>query len=318
MTIRPRVVFFGTPPFALPFLQVLLAESEVVAVVTQPDRAAGRGQSVVAPPAKTLAISHKIPVWQPQSPRREPLPPFMAGIDIDLGFVVAYGHILPPSILQLPRLGCVNAHASLLPRWRGASPIAAAIAAGDRETGVCLMQMDQGMDTGAVLATVRTPIDSSETTGALSSRLAELGASLLQRSLPALLAQQLVPVPQETSPPSVARKLRKEDGEIDWSAPARRVDAQARAMTPWPGAFAYVDGQRWMIRRSHVAAEDVHSTPPGTIVDGRDVGLLVACGVGFLALDEVQRDGKRTMNAAEFLQGHRHCIGRRFAAHPRH
>lgn len=299
----------------MPFLQTLLDVAPPVAVITQPDRPAGRGQEDAAPAVKRCALAAGLPVWQPTSLRDARWHEAFASLALDLAIVVAFGRILPPGTLATPRLGCVNAHASLLPRWRGAAPIAAAIAAEDSETGVCLMQMEAGLDTGPLLAQARTAIGEHETAGELTLRLATLGAELLRRSLPALLAGELTPVPQPSVGITLAAKLSKEAGSIDWRRPAAQLAAQVRAMSPWPGAYTMYGEQRLILHRCQAVTLPETTALPGTVLQATAQAWHVACGQGVLALEEVQKPGKRRMSASEFLAGNRdRASGLRFGS----
>lgn len=306
-----RAVFFGTPAFAVPSLAALLEVADVAAVVTQPDRRAGRGMKLRPPPVKQLALERGLDVWQPTKVRTADFAERLRALEADVALVVAYGRILPRAVLDAPRLGCVNVHASLLPRWRGAAPINWAIAAGDRESGVCLMQMDEGMDTGPVLACERTPIGAQETAGELSERLSELGAAIVRGELPRYVAGELSPTPQDHDAATHAPLLDKEHGRIDWSEPARVVHDRIRGMLPWPGAFTTVDGSRVKVHRTHLVHEDEVSAEPGALVRADAHGIEIACGRGLLAIDELQLEGKRRVTAAEFLTGHRWPEGTR-------
>jgi len=297
----PRLVFAGTPEFARASLEALLeAGFPPVAVLTQPDRPAGRGRRLTASPVKSAAGTAGIPVLQPVTLRDPGAVRDIAACRADLMIVVAYGLMLPQAVLELPRLGCLNVHASLLPRWRGAAPIQQAILAGDRETGVCLMQMDAGLDTGPVYASAALTIGADETAGELHDRLAVLGARLLVESLPSILCGEIAAVPQDEGGASYAAKLRKEDACLDWQAPATELGRRVRAYNPVPGAWFGFAGERITCWRAAVLADDCG--PAGVIVAaGRD-GVDVACGEGVLRLLEVQRPGRRPIRAAEFAR----------------
>jgi len=310
-----RVLFMGTPEFAVPALRRLLESYQVVGVVTQPDRPAGRGQKVQMSPVKGLALAHGLPVLQPRSLRKDPVAiQAITKLRPDLIVVAAYGLILPQPVLDLPPHGCLNIHASLLPRWRGPAPIPAAILAGDEETGVTLMRMDAGMDTGPILAQRRTPIRPDDTTASLSERLAELGADLLAETLPGWLKGEIAPQPQDEAQATVCGLIRKEDGQIDWTRPAVLIERQVRAYHPWPGAFTFWRGQQLKVLRAggatalHARLAD-HS--PGTVIlVDRTPGVIT--GEGVLLLEEVQLAGKRAMPAQAFVQGYRDFVGSRF------
>ncbi len=311
---RPRAIFFGTPAFAVPCLVALTEVADVALVVCQPDRPAGRGLKLRPPPTKELALARGIPVLQPTKVRTASFAGELAALEADVGVVVAYGRILPRAVLDAPRLGCVNVHASLLPRWRGAAPIQWAVVHGDAETGVCLMQMDEGMDTGPVLSCDRTPIDPDETAGELSERLAALGAALLSRDLDAFVGGRLEPRPQDEAGATRAPLLRKADGRVDFRASARAVHDRVRGMTPWPGAFAHIDGARVKIHRTHVVVDEGGRGAPGEIVRADRHGIEVACGRGTVAIDELQLEGKRRVAAGQLLAARSWTEGMRFEA----
>ena len=296
-----RIVFAGTPDFSVPPLQALLGSShQVVAVYTQPDRPAGRGRKLAASPVKQAAVEAGVPVHQPPSLKDDTAVEELAALKPDLMIVVAYGLLLPQRVLDIPRLGCVNIHASLLPRWRGAAPIQRAILAGDRSTGVAIMRMEAGLDTGPVYLMRETEIGPRETGGALHDRLSMLGAEALTDALPGIAAGTLPPVPQDDAGAVYAKKIEKAEGEIDWRAPAHAIDRQIRAFNPWPVAFTTHEGQPLRIWE----AEPLPSTAPGTpglvVAEGRD-GIDVATGDGWLRISLIQAPGKRPMSAAEFL-----------------
>jgi methionyl-tRNA formyltransferase len=309
---RARAIFFGTPEFAVPTLRALCEVAEVVLVVTQPDRPKGRGMKLAPPPVKELALSLGIPVEQPTKVRTPDFAERLRALKADVAVVVAYGRILPAGVLAAPRLGCVNVHASLLPKLRGAAPIQWSIVRGERETGVCLMQMDEGLDTGPVFARRSLSIGPDETTAELSERLSALGAELLRDELPHYLAGERPPVAQEHALATLAPILRKEDGAVDWSRPAAQLHDLVRGFSPWPSAYTFVAGLRLKLHRTQVVEGQGE---PGTILSaGRD-GIVVACAGGALRLLEVQAEGARRMTAAEFLVGHKLEPGARFQAH---
>ncbi|SEO88424.1 methionyl-tRNA formyltransferase [Aquisalimonas asiatica] len=312
MSDKARIAFAGTPDFAVPPLRVLLASGhDVVGVWTQPDRPAGRGRKPRPSPVKAVALDHGIPVHQPQSLRSEHDRAALDAARPDLVVVVAYGLLLPRSVLDLPPAGCVNLHASLLPRWRGAAPIQRALLAGDDETGVCLMRMEAGLDTGPVYACVRTPITADDTGGSLHDRLAELGAGLLHDNLRALLDGSLTPAPQPDEGVTYARKLDKAEARIDWQASASALARQVAAFNPWPVAETDWAGDRLRIWRA-AALPAASDALPGTVVAaGRD-GIDVACGEGCLRLLELQAPGARPMPVASFMNGRHLAVGTRF------
>jgi methionyl-tRNA formyltransferase len=307
---RARAIFFGTPEFAVPALASLHEIADVVLVVTQPDRPKGRGMKLAPPPVKQLAEQLSIPIVQPTKLRTPEFAASLREVNADVALVVAYGRILPTAVLTAPRLGCLNVHASLLPKLRGAAPIQWAIVRGERETGVCLMQMDEGLDTGPVLAHASLPIAPDETAGELSPRLAALGAELVRAQLSRVIAGELRATPQEHAQATLAPLLRKEDGEIDWTQPARAIHDLARGFAPWPSAYTALEGARLKLLRTRVIDEHTPHAQAGEIVVQRDA-IVVRCGQGSLALLELQLEGARRLTAAEFLVGHRLAEGTR-------
>lgn len=256
-------------------------------------------------------------VMQPRKVRTADFARVLHDLNADVGVVVAYGRILPAAVLEAPRLGCVNVHASLLPRWRGAAPIQWAIALGDSQTGVTLMKMDEGMDTGAILATEATDVGSAETAGALSDRLSVMGAGLLRRALPRYLAGELEPEPQDASAATSAPLLSKSDGIITWSRSAVEVDQRIRGMTPWPGAFTEADSRRLKILRARPLTLDPDDRQPGTVIALAKDGILVACGKGVLAIDELQESGRKPVTAEQFIAGRGLAVGQRLGTEER-
>lgn len=303
-----RLLFFGTPEFAVPSLQILLDRGEeVAAVVCQPDRPAGRGQRLTPPPVKVLAESAGVPVLQPEKLRT---PEALAGLRAyapDLIVVAAYGKILSADLLRLPPRGCINVHASLLPRYRGAAPIQWAILRGETVTGVTIMQMDEGMDTGAMLLQRSLAIGNDETYGELQERLARLGAEALSEALDALARGDLAATPQDHAGATMAPKIEKEQGRIEWSRPAEETARQVRAFNPWPSAFTSANGQPLKIHRATAAAGDGSAA----VVVAIHPELVVACGEGVLRLAEVQPGGKQRMSGAAFARGARLAPGDR-------
>ena len=310
MTQTLRIVFFGTPDFAVPSLQALLAgDDAVVGVVCQPDRPAGRGQQLSAPPVKVVAVQAGVPVLQPEKVRTAAFLDELRQWAPDLIVVAAYGRILPKPVLELPPHGCINVHASLLPKYRGAAPIQWAMLRGEVETGVTIMQMNEGMDTGDIRLQRATPIGAEETYGALQARLAVLGAEALREALVRLKAGTLPRVPQRDADMTLAPMLSKEDGRIDWSQAAVDIARGVRALHPWPSAFTVLDGKLLKIHRAHPTAVPGAATV-GTVV-GVDAGIAVATGAGTLVLDEVQLEGRKRLSAAEFARGGQVRIGAR-------
>jgi len=301
-----RLVFFGTPEFALPSLTALIGTGyELVAVVTQPDRQRGRGRRLLPTPIKEEALRHGLPVLQPLRVREEPFIKELREVNPDLIVVVAYGQILPPDIIHMPRMGCINLHASLLPKYRGAAPINWAIINGEKKTGVTTMLMDEGMDTGPVLLQKEVDIREDDTAGTLSKRLADEGARLLTITIDAIQKGEIKPVPQ-SGEPSYAPPLKKADGLIDWSMPASRLHNFIRGVTPWPGAYTFLDNRRLkIIEASPVDGEG----RPGFIESlGKDE-LLIGTGKGLLSIYKIQIEGRPIMDIRSFLQGHRLKVG---------
>ena len=296
-----RIVFAGTPDFAVPSLRAAAQRSEVVAVYTQPDRPAGRGRELQLSPVKREALVRGIPVLQPESLKGALAGDALRALQPDLLVVVAYGLILPKAILGIPRMGCWNVHASLLPRWRGAAPIQRAIEAGDHDTGVCLMQMEAGLDTGPVLLSQRLAIGPEETGGQLHDRLAALGAQTLADGLGLLRAgMRPVPQPQPDAGVTYARKLDKAEARLDWTQPAAQLARKVRAFNPWPMADALLAGERVRVHGA-VAIDAAPAAVPGRILAaGRD-GIDVACGEGALRIRVLQREGGRAITAADYL-----------------
>jgi methionyl-tRNA formyltransferase len=296
-----RIVFAGTPEFAVPCLRAAAECGEVVAVYTQPDRPAGRGRQVSMSPVKVEALARDLPVYQPVSFKSLESRRQLQALEPDLMVVVAYGLILSPSVLSIPRLGCWNVHASLLPRWRGAAPIQRAIEAGDEVTGVCLMQMERGLDTGPVLLSLNTPIGLEDTTPSLQERLAALGAQVLSDGLKRLREGTPLPVePQSEAGAVYARKLGKEESKLDFNRSAEELDRQLRAFQPWPGGEALVDGERLRIHEARALPLE-HKHAPGTLLAASRAGLDIACGKGALRLLRVQRDGGRPIAIGDYL-----------------
>lgn len=298
------IVFAGTPEFALPPLKVLLqSQHRVVAIYTQPDRPAGRGRKLVPSPVKQLAQEHGITVRQPKNFKQAADQAALDELAADLMVVVAYGLILPAAVLQAPRLGCVNIHASLLPRWRGAAPIQRALQAGDAETGISIMQMEQGLDTGPVLLMKHCPIADGDTGGSLHDRLSLLGGEALAEALPGIAAGSLKPQPQDDAYACYANKLDKQEAVIDWQQAAALLERQVRAFNPWPVAETGLDGARLRIWEA-VALQEQSVVAPGTVVSAGRQGIDVATGDGVLRVVKLQLPGKKALPAADFLNAH--------------
>lgn len=298
--MRPRIVFMGTPEFAVGSLEACLDVGEVVAVVTQPDKPKGRGQEIAISPVKALALARGLPVLQPPKIRGTTFHEEIRALRPDVGVVTAYGKILPQELLDAPAQGCVNVHASLLPRFRGAAPIQWAIAAGDPVTGVCLMKMDAGLDTGPVIDRRELPILPDDTAASMHDKLSRLGAALIRESLPRYLRGELAPVPQPSEGVVLAPLIEKEDGRLDFTRPAAELERRARAFFPWPGTFTTLGGKMLKVLRARVGAG---KGAPGEVLAAGPDGIEVACGEGSLVLLEVQPEGKRAMSARELLAG---------------
>ncbi|MGA6097813.1 methionyl-tRNA formyltransferase [Stutzerimonas marianensis] len=298
-----RIVFAGTPEFAAQHLQALLdANRQVVAVYTQPDRPAGRGQKLMPSPVKQLAQSRGIPVLQPSTLRAPEAQAELAALQADLMVVVAYGLILPQAVLDLPRLGCINSHASLLPRWRGAAPIQRAIEAGDSESGVTVMQMEAGLDTGPMLLKVTTPISAIDTGGSLHDRLATLGAQALVEAVAALEAGTLVGEVQDDALATYAHKLNKEEARLDWTRPAVELERRVRAFHPWPICHAGLDDATLKVHAARAAAGQ---GTPGQILEASREGLEIACGEGSLLLTRLQLPGGKPLDFGDLFNSRR-------------
>lgn len=311
---RYRTVFMGTPEFAVPTLARLLAEQDVVGVFTQPDRPSGRGQRAAAPPVKQLAETEGVPVFQPASLRKDPSAmAALTELAPDVVVVAAYGLLLPRAVLEAAPGGALNVHASLLPRWRGAAPVAYAILNGDAETGVTIMRMDVGLDTGPMLARRAGPILPEDSAGRLTERLADWGAELLAETLPRWLAGEIQPEAQDDALATFAPRLESTAGWLDWREPATALARRVRAMNPWPGAFTLLDGARLKVHAATPMAGDGSSDQvPGTVVtlDGLPA---VTTGAGLLRLDVVQAPGGRALPGADFTRGRRGFVGARLA-----
>lgn len=312
-----RVVYFGTPGFAVPTLEHLInSRHRVVGVVTQPDRPRGRGQQVTAGPVKALAVAQGLPVFQPEKLSRELFEADLTSLNADIGVVAAYGKILPDWLLATPRLGLINVHASLLPKYRGASPIHRAVMSGDAETGVTIMRVVKALDAGAMIAVARVPIGRDDTTTLVESRLSIRGAELLVETLDAIEAGTAVEQPQDESLVTYAPKIAKTEGAIDWTQTAPQIHNQVRGLWPWPHAYSYLSGLRYIVHRSRLSPAPSSGAAPGTIVTASALeGLHVACGHGTtLELLDIQLEGKRVISARDAMASKTLSTGARFTA----
>jgi methionyl-tRNA formyltransferase len=300
-----RVVFFGTPQFAVPTLTHLLASShQVVGVVTQPDRPRGRGQKVSESPVKAVALEHGLPLIQPVTLRQPEVAASLRSWQPDLGVVAAYGRIIPPDILSLPRLGMINVHASLLPKYRGAAPVHRAVIDGESETGVNIMRVEEMLDAGPMLAKVRRPIDPDETADVVERDLAELGAPLLVSVVDRMSEGDVPSERQDFMVCSYAPKITREEGLIDWTLPAIYIHNRVRGLYPWPHAYTYLGGHRLIVLRTHVE-DGASEADPGVVLDASGGAIDVATGHGGrIAIEQLQPEGRRPMTARDFLAGH--------------
>jgi methionyl-tRNA formyltransferase len=303
MTDSLRIVFAGTPDFSVPPLRALLASPHrVVGVYTQPDRPAGRGRKLTPSPVKAEAVAANIPVFQPATLKDADAQRQLAALEPDLMVVVAYGLLLPQAVLDIPRLGCVNIHASLLPRWRGAAPIQRAILAGDAETGVGIMRMEAGLDTGPVFLEKRLPIELDDTAGSLHDKLAKLGAEALMAALPGIADGGLVPATQDDSQASYAKKLDKAEANIDWTRPAARIARQVHAFNPWPVAQTRFEDA--VLRIWNAKPVKGEAGAPGMVMAANRSGIDVATGDGLLRVTRLQMPGKKPVSAADFINAY--------------
>jgi methionyl-tRNA formyltransferase len=302
MAVPPRAVFFGSPAFAVPFLETVAQATTLVAVVSQPDRPAGRGKQLAEPAVKVAARHLGVPILQPERVRTPEFEAELRALDADVFVVVAYGRILPQGLLDVPRRGCWNVHGSLLPKLRGAAPIQWSIIRGERETGVAVMRMEAGLDTGPVAAVARVPIGDDDTTATLALALAAAGAPLLADTLPAIVDGRVTLTRQDDAAATLAPPLVKEDGRLRFDEPARAVSARARGCDPWPGATALLDGEPLRVFGPRVLPE-VAGAPAGVVLGLRPEGLAVACGDAPIAFAELQLPGRKRMAAAALLAG---------------
>jgi len=300
-----RIIFAGTPDFAARHLDALLSSGhQVVGVFTQPDRPAGRGKKLMPSPVKVLAEEHGLPVFQPASLRPQENQQLVADLNADVMVVVAYGLILPKAVLDMPRLGCINVHGSLLPRWRGAAPIQRSLWAGDVDTGVTIMQMDVGLDTGDMLYKLSCPITDEDTSATLYDKLAELGPKGLIDTLQQLADNSVQPEVQDEALVTYAEKLSKEEARLDWSLPAAQLERCIRAFNPWPMSWLEIDGQPVKVWQASVIAGPVNAAP-GTIIEASKQGIQVATVEGILNLESLQPAGKKAMSAQDLLNSRR-------------
>jgi methionyl-tRNA formyltransferase len=311
-----RVVFFGTPLFAVPTLDAILASSHTVAgVVTQPDKPRGRGQRPTDAPVKARAREHGLQILQPPTLRNPAFVEALAALGADIGVVAAYGKILTEAVLATPRLGMINVHASLLPKYRGAAPVHRAVLAGEPKTGVTIMRVVKALDAGAMLATGERPIGPNETSDEVERDLASLGAALLLQTLDRLARGPIDEVPQDDSLATYAHRLTKDDGIVDWSRTAVDIHNQVRGLHPWPHAFSYLAGERFILWRS-LCSDDATAAEPGTVLAAHGDELKVATGRGVLQITEIQAEGRRAVRTREFLAGRRLSPGLRFTMQP--
>ena len=301
-----RIIFAGTPDFAAISLSALLeSEHQVVAVYTQPDRPAGRGRKLRASPVKEVALENGIPVFQPDNLKDAKAQDVLRSFDADVMVVAAYGLILPQRVLDIPPLGCLNIHASLLPRWRGAAPIQRAIAAGDKESGITIMQMNAGLDTGDILQLSPCPINDEESGGSLHDRLAESGAKAILETLHNLGSDKIKPLKQDDVLATYAHKLDKKEAQINWQTSATEIERLIRAFNPWPVAFTQLDDKTLRIWQAQaLSSESYTDIKPGTIISCDKKGIDVSCGEGMLRIQQLQPSGSKAMDVAAFMNGH--------------
>jgi methionyl-tRNA formyltransferase len=309
------LIFMGSPHFAVPILEALARDYSVLAVYTQPDKPAGRGKVLTAVPVKQWAAAHSLPVYQPRSFRKDPaVVEQLRALKPDLIVVAAYGLILPQAVLDIPRFGCINVHGSILPRYRGAAPIPSAILAGDAETGITIMQMDAGMDTGPMLSVAREPIRPDDTTASLGERLAQVGARLLIETLPGYLSGEIAPQVQPNDGITYSPKIDKADAQIDWSRAAVEIDRAVRAYFPWPGAFTGWNGQMMKVLKTGIRDQGsgIGEQGSGTVLRLADGAIGVAAGGGVIELIEIQLAGRKAMSARDFVRGQPGLINAQF------
>ena len=305
-----RIVFMGTPDFSVPTLEALVAsEHEVVGVVTQPDKPKGRGKEIHMSPVKECALQHNIPVYQPVRARDEAFVDEMRALTPDVMVVIAFGQILPKSLLELPKYGCVNIHASLLPKYRGAAPIQWAVINGDEETGITTMMMDVEMDTGDMLEKTVVKLDPEETGGSLFDRLSLLGGDLILSTLSKLEKGEITPVPQDHEKATYVKKISKSMGDIDWTMDAVSIERLVRGLNPWPSAFTRLNGKMLKIWEAKVLPDPDVKLPCGSVISASDEGLKIQTGAGVLCVTSLQLEGKKRMDTAAFLRGYQVAAG---------
>ncbi len=299
-----RIIFMGTPDFAVGALEALIQKGhEIALAVTQPDKPKGRGKAMQRTPVKEAALAHGIEVYQPRRVREAECVEYLRGQDADIIVVAAFGQILPKEILEMPRYGCINVHASLLPKYRGAAPIQWAVINGEQVTGVTIMQMDEGLDTGDMLLKEEVALHKDETGGSLFQRLAQTGAALCVEALELIARGAIQPVPQNQEEATYTKMIKKQMGEVDWGKPAQELERLVRGLNPWPSAYTYLDGRTLKIWQASVRQEDGPVQEPGTIVSVAKDAIEVQCGQGVLVLKEIQMEGKKRMGADAFLRG---------------
>lgn len=305
-----RIVFMGTPDFSVPTLEALVAsEHEVVGVVTQPDKPKGRGKEIHMSPVKECALQHNIPVYQPVRARDEAFVDEMRALNPDVMVVIAFGQILPKSLLELPKYGCVNIHASLLPKYRGAAPIQWAVINGDEETGITTMMMDVEMDTGDMLEKTVVKLDPEETGGSLFDRLSLLGGDLILSTLSKLEKGEITPVPQDHEKATYVKKISKSMGDIDWTMDAVSIERLVRGLNPWPSAFTRWNGKMLKIWEAKILPDPDVKLPCGSVISASDEGLKIQTGAGVLCVTSLQLEGKKRMDTAAFLRGYQVAAG---------
>ena len=299
-----KIVFMGTPDYAATALEAILqAGYEVTGVVCQPDKPKGRSGALAACPVKECALKYNLPVFQPERIKRPEAVAELKKFPADVFVVAAFGQILSEEILTMPKYGCINIHASLLPKYRGAAPIQWCIVDGEKETGVTIMQMDAGIDTGDILFTKKVAITEEETGGSLFVKLSQAGAELIVEALPKIEAGEVSPVKQDETQSNYARMLKKEDGQINWNRPAEEIGRQVRGMDPWPSAYTYYKGKQFKIWKAEAVAGGTEGLQPGTIAQIEKQGIWIACGSGMLQVTEAQLEGKKRMSAADLMNG---------------